>query len=282
MISLFFVFVLGTSLEAQIKIPTGTKTEINKFLKSTTYVVLKTDRMSEFNTGIKDAIDTHWTITPVKFVYESDFNDLRKDASNSFLMINQVYFEKDKSQTLFDFLILTIGGNYQTVNDMPTLCAIPLSYKGAPETDYDYKLGIIVKFVQKHVETCSKNASLNEDNIAEYYTQKSGKPDDKTLYLLKDEVEPSLKSVSTFKENYPFKYEFVSKEKIAELIQNNDKNAIIMHKIGPQNNSSLASCVKIIIDTDQALIYYYDMHKVSGSNSDNLLKSDLKKLSKKK
>ncbi len=266
---------------SQIKIPVGTKTDINKFMKTTTYVVLKNDRMSDYNTAMQEAIEKHWTITPYKFVYESDFKNIKNDPDKSFLMINQVYFEKDKSQTLFDFIILTMGGNYKTADDMPTLCAVPLCYKGALETDYDYKIGLMVKFVQNHITTCQQNPALTEDNIAEYYMDKSGSPKKKTLYLLKEEVDPEIRTKNSFAGSYPFNFDYTTKENISSLIENNDKNALVLHVLGPQLSSTLSYCVKIIIDTENGLIYYYDMHKVSDKNSDYLLKSDLKKLANK-
>ena len=110
---------------SQIKIPVASKSDISIFLKNKTYVVLKNDRMSDYNEALKEAINTHWDITEFEFIYESDFGKFRKDKDKSFLLINQIYFEKDKSQTLFDFLILTNGGNFKTIDDMPTICAPP-------------------------------------------------------------------------------------------------------------------------------------------------------------
>lgn len=266
---------------AQIKIPVGTKSDINKFLNSKTYVVLKNDRMSEYNFAVKDAVETHWDLTPYEFIYLSDFNKLKGDSKNSFLMINQVYFEKDKTQTIFDFLILTIGGKYKTVDDMPTLCAIPLCYKGALDSDYDYKVPVMVKFVQNHINTCKDNSTLNQDNIAEYYMNKSGSPKKKTLYLLKEEIEPVVRTKNSFATAYPYNFDYTSKDYISSLIENNNKDALILHIIGPKLNNTLSYCIKIIIDTESGLIYYWDKHKISKSSKDYLLKSDLKKLAKK-
>lgn len=276
------ILFIITVTNAQIIIPTGTKTELNNFLKTTTCVVLKNNFMSDYNDAIKNAVKSYWNITPTEFISESDFNKLRTDASKSFIVINQVYFEKDKTETLFDFLILTNGGKYKTVNDMPTLCGIPLSYNNEPETDYIYKLGLIIKFMQNHVQVCINNPNLNKDNIADYYIKLTGSPENKNFYVLKEEVSPELRIKTNFEKYYSYKYKFTSKEEITELINNNDKDAIILHKIGVENNNSLNLCIKIIIDTENAQIYYYDMHKMNKNNLNYILESDLKKLSKKK
>ncbi len=266
---------------SQIKIPVATHSQITKFLNNKTYVVLKNDRMSDYNFAIKDAFEKHWTLTEYEFVYESDFKNLRKDADNSFIMINQIYFEKDKTQTMFDFIVATSGGNFRSVDDMPTICAVPLCYHGALESDYDYKLSLMVKFIQNHITTTNENPSLNEDNIADYYINKSGSLKRKTFYLRKEEVEPAIRTKNSFGGSYPYNFDYTTSENIKDIIDNNTKDAVILHLICPKLNNTLSYCIKIIIDTEEGLIYYWDKHKLSNKNGDYLLKSDLKKLAKK-
>lgn len=280
---LFLISVLfPLYLCSQVKIPVASQQDINKFLKTKTLVVLKNDRTSDYNDVIKEAVEKFWNITPFEFIYESEFKNNMKDPTKSFLMINQVYFEKDKTQTLFDFLVLSNGGNYKDVNDMPTIAAVPLCYNGALENDYVYKLGAVVKHIQLHVRTCKNNPSLNSDNIADYYLKNSGSIKDKTFYLLKTEVEPEIRTKNAFASAYPFAFEYSDQENIRKLIFNDDENAILLHLIKPQMSSILTYCVKIIFDAKSGMIYYYDSHKINENNRDYLLKSDLKKLAGKK
>lgn len=281
LILLTAVLLTFLTVYSQLKIPVGTQSDIKKFMNSTTYIVLKNDLISDFNDALKDAVEKHWTITEYEFIQLSDFEKFKKDTDKSFLMINQVYFEKDKSRTLFDFLILTIGGNYSTVNDMPTLCAVPLCYNGALESEYAYKTGLMIKFIQNHILTCKENPALNEDNIADYYEKKTGSLKSKTLYLLKEEVAPDIRTKNSFASEYPYNFDYTTKENIQNLINSNSKDGMILHILGPQIKSTLSYCIKIIIDTENGLVYYYDMHKINKKNPAHLLKSDLTKLAKK-
>lgn len=278
-----FILILNVSYYySQAVIPVASQSDINKFLKSNTLVVLKNDRTSDYNDAIREAVEKFWNITSYEFIYESDFKKYMKDPGKSFLMINQVYFEKDKTQTLFDFLILANGGNYNDVNDMPTIAAVPLCYNGALESEYSYKMGAIVKFVQLHVKTCKENPSLNKDNIAKYYLEKSGSPRKKTLYLLKTEIEPEIRTKNSFASVYPFAFEYAEREDIKKLIDKEDEDAIMLHLIKPKLSTTLSYCVKIIFDAKSGLIYYYDSHKITEKDRDYLLKSDIKKLASKK
>ncbi len=281
-VSSMMIILLFLSVSySQIKIPVASQSDINKFMNNKTYVVLKNDRMSDYNFAIKEALKKHWTITEYEFVYESDFKNLRKDAKNSFIMINQIYFEKDKTQTKFDFIVATNGGNYKNVDAMPTICAVPLCYNGALESDYNYKIPLMIKFIQNHISTTLENPILNENNIAEYYMNKSGSLKKKTLYLLKEEVEPEIRTKNSFAGSYPYNFDYTTRENIKNIIDNNTKDAVILHLICPKLNNTLSYCIKIIIDTEEGTIYYWDKHKLSNKNGDYLLKSDLKKLSKK-
>lgn len=275
------MLLLSVSSICQLKIPVPLKSDISSLMKTTTYFVLKNDIFSDFNVALKDAAEKHWTITPYEFIYLSDFENMKKDTDKSFLMINQVYFEKDKSQTLFDFLILTLGGNYKTVNDMPTLCAVPLCYNGALETEYDYKVGLMMKFIQNHILICQQNPELNENNIADYYLTKTGSVKEKTLYLLKEEVAPDIRTKNSFASAYPFNFDYTTREIIKQLVDNDSEGGLVLHVLGPQIKSTLSYCIKIIIDTENGLVYYYDVHKINKNNPAHLLKSDLKKLSDK-
>jgi len=288
------IILIATALltfsQAKLKVPMGTKSEVEKFYNTTTYVVLKSEFLSDYNPAIKEAVTAHWKITPYKFIKASEFEKLRKDTDKSFLMINIVYFEGDKSNTKFDFLTLSLGGNYRTVDDMPTLCAIPLCYNSddAEEEDEDEeeekyicKLGAMVKHCQTHVKICHEHPELTKETIMDYYLNNSPSLENKKLYIQKDEVAADIRSQSQFKAAYPFDFEFASSEQIANLVKGNDSKALITHIISPLSNSKLTFCVKIVIDTKDGMIYYYDAQKIKKNTDGYLTASDLKGISKK-
>lgn len=281
--TIILIILMFNNLTAQLNIPVGSRSEIGRFFTTTTYIVVKNDIFAEYNSAIKEVVEKFWTITPYKFINETDFQTLRYDNEKSFIVINQVYFEKDRSKTLFEFLILTIGGKARTINDMPTLCAVPLCYKGAPESDYIYKLGLFVKFIQKHMEVTRNNSNLNSDNISDFYKENSGSVSNKKLYVLTTDLESDIRNPVAFKNVYSHPFKFSTNEEIEELIMNADSQAIILHKIGQHNKDELYSskCVKIIIDTKDAGIYYYDFHNVNKRNLNVFLSKDLRELAKK-
>lgn len=277
------LIILATALQAfsQIKIPTGNKSEVEKFYKTTTYVVMKNEFMSDYNDAIKAAVEKHWTATPVKYVKASEFEKLRHDDDKSFLVINIAYFDGDDAR--FEFLILSLGGSkYKTVNDMPTLCAVPLCYYDDEDEDkYTYKLGAMLKHCQTHVALCREHPELTKETILDYYTDNTGNLADKTLYLLKDDVSDDLRSNSALKSAYPYNIEFATAEQIEELTNANDDKALIAHIINPYDGDGQPYCIKLIIDASKGMLYYYDFQKLKKNTYGHITSDDLKKLSKK-
>lgn len=271
---------IANSLNAQINIPVGTSDEVNMFLKRTTCFVLKDELICDYNDKIEESVEKFWTITPYKFIGTADFHKMRSDKSYAFIVLNQVYFEKDKTNTKFDFLIATLGGNYKTIKDMPTLCAIPLCYHGNDEENYVYKLPVVIKFVQNHIKVCKENPELDEKSIVEFYTNQSENILDKTLYINKNEIDSEIKSKSSFSANYSGNFEITDIEAITSIIDNNEPDAAILHLIKPQPGNGLDRCFKLVVGTENAQLFYYDMHSVNKKKPALLLKSDLKNMQK--
>lgn len=272
-----FCFIYNTQY-AQISIPVGTSSEVNMFMKRTVCFVLKDELISDYNDKMKETVEKHWHLTPYEFIGTSDFHKMRSDQNYSFIVLNQVSFDKDKTNTRFDFLIATLGGNYKTINDMPTLCAIPLCYNGDDEENYIYKLPVVIKFIQNHIIVCKEHPELDEKSIVKFYMDQSGELSEKTLYLSSSDLDSEIKSKSSFANNYSGNFEIASIEKIQEIIDENIPDAAILHLIKPKFDNGLDRCFKLIVGVENAQLFYYDMHSVNKKKPALLLKSDLKNM----
>ena len=112
-------------LTGQAPFPSGD--EIKQFMGSRTCVVLDNNSLSPFNTYIKRAMNDFWKVTPFEFIKLNDFNVRRLDPSYSFIVLTQTNFEKDKSNSVYNFLNLLQGKDVEKLGEMPEICAIPLS-----------------------------------------------------------------------------------------------------------------------------------------------------------
>ncbi|MEN8204277.1 MAG: hypothetical protein ABFS28_16900 [Bacteroidota bacterium] len=257
-----------------------TEKDLNHFHTTKTYVVLHDNPMAEYNFEIQDAVKKYWDITEYEFIKFEDFGAKSADKNASFLYMAAVNFEKDRSHTRYMFLCVSLGGDYQSIDDMKDVANLPLSYHGVDEDRYAYKLGTLVRFLQDHIRLITENPDMVSQNVYKHYNDNMADVRSKTLYLLEEELEKSVSSEARIRQAYPYDVKIVEPEEIKELIMAGDDNAVFLHKVGPEGKKMNARVYKILIGAADAKFYYFDFHKVNLKKPDAFLESDFKKLAK--
>ena len=134
-----------SSISAQSPFPEPV--EVEQFYNTKTLVVLENTMFSTYNAFIKKAMAEYWDITPFEFISVNDFNVKREDPAYSFLVLTETKFDKDKSGSVYNFINLLLGKDVGRIEDLPEMCAIPLSFAGAVDIEYSFKLGIVLRFM---------------------------------------------------------------------------------------------------------------------------------------
>ncbi|MFO7863667.1 MAG: hypothetical protein R6U85_06680 [Salinivirgaceae bacterium] len=278
------ILFIAISAQAFSQLVVASQDELNRLKKTKTIVMLESNPLLMFNRVIKTVMEKHWDITEYEFMTfnNEDFDKLRKDPNLSFLMINRIYYNKDKTRAQYQFLNLSLGGDYERANQMPTLAGLPISYVDVEEETYDYKLGLILRFIQEHVKISMQNPDVNKSNkMLKLYRKKLTTIHDKTLYVMKEELSPEVNTKAKIKEYYPFEVVITTKEEIKKVIDARDPNAVILHQVGPKTSVRKARCWNVIMGADDARLYYFNYHMIkTGKRPEGLLAKDFKKLSK--
>ena len=261
--------------------PFPSKDEIKQFTKSKTCVVLEDDQFSSYNAFIKKAVKAFWTITPYEFIEVTDFNVRRLNPEYSFIVLTQTNFEKDKSNSLFNFVNLLQGKNVNNLGEMPEICAVPLSFAGEDDLEYSYKLGAILSFMQKHAQMISDDPSLTGRKYLKYYNKYIPEVLNKTILVKQEDLVSEIATIDKIKAIYTNKLEIVTEDDIVKAIENKTPNTLILHKVGPMGDRNSGYCFKMLIGSDDAKMYYYNQHKIDKGNPNGLLPADLKRLAKK-
>lgn len=278
-IALLLVIIPLLHLQAQREyLPTPE--DLTRFHTTKTYVVLSDNPMAEYNFEIQDAVKKYWDITEYEFLQYDDFGDKSVDQNASFLYMAAVNFEKDKSHTRYMFLCLSLGGDYETIDDMKDVANIPLSYYGVDEDRYTYKLGTMVRFLQDHIRLITENPGMVSQNVYKHYNDNMADMKGKTLYLVEEELARSVSSEAKIRSVYPNEVQIVEPDEIKKLIMEGDENAVFLHKVGPEGKKMNARVYKILIGAADGKFYYFDYHKVSSKKPDAFLESDFKKLAR--
>lgn len=260
--------------------PFPDKEEIKQFIQSKTCVVMEEDQLSTYNAYIKEGVREFWTITPYEFIEVKDFNTRRLDPQYSFLVLTQTNYEKDKSGALYNYVNLLQGKKGSKLGEMPEICAIPLSFAGEDDTEYSYKLGAILLFIQKHARMIDDDPSLTGRKYLKYYNRNIPQVAGKTILASQEDLSPAISSIEQIKEIYPYNIEIVEEEDIIRAITEKTPNTLVLHKVGPVGEENSGFCFKLLIGTDDSDLYYYHQHLIDKSNPNGLLPADLKRLIK--
>jgi hypothetical protein len=277
------IFLLMCSVFIRIGCAQGyvpSREDINAFFTTKTLVVLEDNPLMEYNQNIKQVMKQEWNITDYDFISFKEFEEKRMDPKYSFLIMTQVSFENDKTDAVYRFLNLSLGGDYFRLNQMPDIASVPLAYFNVDEDNYAYKLGILVRFIQKHALLIKEHPEIVSANVLKHYNDSIKEIHDKTLYLLENELAKEVNSVARIKKIYPYKFKIVTKEEIEQAIKDRRDDIVFLHKVGPEGTKMNARCYKIIIGAGDANFYYFDYHKITDKNPDGFLASDFKKLAR--
>jgi len=275
----FIIFIsANVAIYAQGYVPSAE--DVNTFFTTKTLVVLENNPLMEYNAIIKKVMQQEWNITEFDFISSKEFEEKRMDAQFSFIYMSHVTFENDKTDASYRFLHLSLGGDYFRLNEMPDIASVPLAYFDVEEERYAYKLAILVRFLQNHAKLIKEHPEIISANVFKHYNDNIKDIHGKTLYLLKEELAPSVNTEARISKIYPYKFELVTMEDIEQAIKDQDPNIVFLHKVGPEGTKLDARSYKVIIGAADANFYYFDFHKISDKNPDGFLESDIKNLAK--
>ena len=176
--------------------PLATKEQVGMLKNSRTYVVMD-EGMSFFNAPIKDAVKKYWKLTDYEFIDQKEFEKRRTDPKNSFIVMMNGAYDKDPGGVSYSFISLLLGDPSGNLTKMPEFCSVPLAYSGDLETDYEYVIPYIIKFMQIHVKNLEKDRLAISINGLKYYNKTGFK--DKVLLLNKDKMAPNAGSPEKIK-----------------------------------------------------------------------------------
>ncbi len=235
--------------------------ELSAFFKSTTYVVTTNDNII-LDALLGDAAKRLWTITPYKVVGKADFDKLKSDEKNSFLMVTRVVEAKDKLKRPYLYLSLLMGSKDadKDLNLMPEVAFIPMTTETPDgEVVSTVMLDPMILFVQKHAEN-SKDPSFANRLLANFqqrlqaYNYNQSQLKGKTIYVNKSDVDSQSEMAQAEASGV---FRFVDEDAIANVIKNSEANAAVAFCVTPQGKEKGAYGYKMVMGVDGALYYYY-------------------------
>ncbi|MBS0012126.1 MAG: hypothetical protein KFF49_11995 [Bacteroidales bacterium] len=271
-----FFLIIMTLLYSQAPFPEPG--EVNSFYNTKTLVVLEDDMFSEYNVYIKNAVRDHWELTDYDFINASSFEEMRKDPAYSFIVLTATRFDKDRSNTIFNFINLLLGKDVGRIEEMPEFCAIPLAVQGVDDAEYSHKLDLIIRFMQAHVQHIREDPSMKGKQYLKYYNKFVPEAQDRTILVSVKDLVPELRTAEAADKYYPSNMKLVDDDEVDEAIENREGNTLVLHRVGPAKAENGSLCFKMLLGTDDAKMYFYGEHRISDRRPNGLLINDLKRI----
>lgn len=272
-ITLFFLLVFVMELSAQVR-PAGRR-DVRRFFESTTYVVKDRAPFSSFNEHLKKAMEKHWHVTPFEFITFDEFEKMRTDENASFMVFADI--KQRNLEEVYEFINFVMGDRKRDFESMPDLGSVPLAYVDADQELYYYKMGAFVKFMQTYVQ---EQATTPRLRLSRFFNVKDDRLKSMELWLLQEEMAPQIDTKEKIRRIYPYRVRFVTREMIAEAIDQNREDVAFLHKIGPEDTVAPLGrkCWKFIIAAKDGRVLYASSHDIDRQHPDGLLASDLAKM----
>ena len=272
-IAVIFTLCIATSA-VRANNPLATKEQIGMLKNSKTYVVMD-EGMSFFNAPIKDAVKKYWKLTDYEFIDQKEFENRRTDPKNSFIVMMNGAYDKDPGGVSYSFISLLLGDTSGNLTKMPEFCSVPLAYSGDLETDYEYVIPYVIKFMQIHVKNLEKDRLRISINGLKYYNKTGFK--DKVLLLNKDKMAPNAASPEKIKAIYPYGFKLLGVEEIQKEMSDNPANKLVHFHVGPFKGAGAGKCFEMLFDNDGNL-YYYNSRKITNDNPDGFNQNDFNQI----
>ncbi len=241
----------------------ATADERSAFFASTTYVVNTNDNII-LDAFLADAVKKSWTITPYKIVDKEEFEVLKTDPKNSFLLVTKVVESKDKLKRPYLYLSLLMGSKdaAKNLDLMPEVAFIPMATETSDgEVSPTVMLEPMVLFVQKHAENSKDKAFAgrvlaNFQQRLQAYNYNMNQLKGKTIYINKSDVD-SQSEMAQVEAACGEKFRFVDEDEIARVVSSKEENAAVGFCITPQGAEKGAYGYKMVMGVNGSLYYYY-------------------------
>ncbi len=271
--AVIFILCLAT-FAVRANNPLASKEQIGMLKNSRTYVVMD-EGMSFFNAPIKDAVKKYWKLTDYEFIDQKEFEKRRKDTKNSFIVMMNGAYDKDPGGVSYSFISLLLGDPSGNLTKMPEFCSVPLAYSGDLETDYEYVIPYVIKFMQIHVKNLEKDHLVISISGLKYYNKTGFK--DKVLLLNKDKMAPNADSPEKIKAIYPYGFKLLSVEEIQKELSDSPADKLLHFHVGPFQDTGAGKCFEMLFDNDGNL-YYYNSRKITNANPDGFNQNDFNQI----
>lgn len=248
---------------------------LDRFYKSTTYVVLDQHTESAFSLALSESIKEFWKITPFEIIDRATYDTYSKDKTKSFLTREHIAGDENLIS-----LSLFMGGQKQMDVKGQLISNVKLKHYTATDEDFLYKLPVLIKNIQWKVNMIRNLKFADDLAFKKYYEDHIETLHGKKLYILNEFLTPKVQSLEELKKYYRHDVSLVTKEVLIDAIQTEDSTIAFLSIVAPVKNWGGQTAYYRIFSTDtgESLVSYE--RSVSSTAPVGVIGNDLKNFNK--
>lgn len=251
------------------------KRNFDKFMKSTTYIVLDQFTESEYSLKLIEAVKEHWTITPYEIIDKATYKTYVKDRNKSFL--TREYIAGDEKLVS---LSLFMGGQRYMDERGVLIANVKLKHYTATDDDFLYKLPIFIQNIQWKVQLAVNLGFESKDAYQDYLDKNKHLLHSRKLYILNEHLTSKIESLEKLKKYYRHDVRLVNRSVIEDAILTQDTTVAFLSIVAPVKNWGGQTAFYRVFTADKGeSLVSYD-RSVSSSAPVGVIGYDLKTFNK--
>ena len=204
---------------------------LDKFYKSTTYIVLDQYKESSYSLAITETVKEFWKITPFEIIDQATYNTLSKDKTKSFLTREFIAGDKDLIS-----LSLFMGGQKQMDTKGILIANVKLKHYTAVDEEFLYKLPILVQNIQWKINMVRDQKFIDERDFQDYYKKNMYVLHSRKLFILKEHLTNKMPTLEDVKKYYKYDVSIVSLDVLKDAILTQDTTVAFLSIVAPTKN----------------------------------------------
>ncbi|MDR3132768.1 MAG: hypothetical protein LBU42_01935 [Prevotellaceae bacterium] len=267
---------VAITLSAQERIM-PTAEQIERFSRTTLNVVLTGENIL-LEAALKDALESKWKLTPLKFIDKVEFDANVGDANRTFLLLVGGSFQKGEEEKLFvyTFLNLLMGGGV-SLDKLSEFLLLPVSCDGQSIDKPLLFMSAFVDIMQRHVLSIQQNPKLAKQKLDDRYNKNIERLVGRHLMLVKDDITYTV-TEEEMAQSFNGRLRIVEDGDVEQAMTAEAKNQVIGLTLYPRVGSPKHTfCYNMLIAADTHELIYFKRHKVNKKQEQGFLKEELKR-----
>ena len=256
----------------------------NKQAMAQVNIVSKKERLSDFPTktlkivlpgedyismSLREAVKNSWSISAYEFCGADEYNRLKENQNYYFMLITK--FEGKNYDGISYLSVVKGGPKSESKNN--ELVSMPLCPADEPMGREGAYMPAILDVMQNYLERSLSSGFKNITTMVE----KAPKAGTMDIVLDENDIPAGLSDKVRQKKLAGVVRDM---EGAAEAIRYGSYDTMVGYTISPASPQAGSVCYRMVFDARNHAMYYFQKHKISGSNGRGFLKKDIMKFTK--